>query len=153
MTYTSAPGLDALARQLAAAVAECWERGWQPAELVHVMGRCGPDHRRVAGAAVALEGSGDRAGADPDWAAQARAVSPRGFEISGATAAVANEVLRLLRLLPSLPALCPPPSSWANGVSPAHGRASACPPKMASRIRHLLAKAESTSFPDEAEAL
>jgi hypothetical protein len=58
-------------------------------------------------------------------------------------AAVLVELLRLYGRLPRLPALQPP---GAQPTAPGAG-------KMLARIRALLAKAESTGFPEEAEAL
>ncbi|HEY6422756.1 MAG TPA: DUF2786 domain-containing protein, partial [Pseudonocardiaceae bacterium] len=58
------------------------------------------------------------------------------------------EVLALLLSLPVLPRIVPPPGS-AVTASPRRG----VDQKVLTRVRGLLAKAESTTFPDEAEAL
>ena len=58
------------------------------------------------------------------------------------------DVLALLMSLPRLPPIAPPPGSAAGGP-PRHG----VDPKMLARVRALLAKAESTTYPEEAEAL
>lgn len=81
----------------------------------------------------------------------------------------ALELLCVLWELPALPRLCAPPSDWGRGTGGAGGRGGAgrgggCrgrqavrgqggDPRVLHRVRGLLAKAESTTFPDEAEAL
>ncbi|NEA40757.1 DUF2786 domain-containing protein, partial [Streptomyces sp. SID11385] len=57
---------------------------------------------------------------------------------------------RLLLRLPAIEPVGPPPGAPRDGLSlpPAHDE-----PRMLTRIRALLAKAEATGFPEEAEAL
>lgn len=63
----------------------------------------------------------------------------------------AVETLGMLHVLGPLPHLCPPPSDWSSDRrTRSTGRAP--DPKITERVRALLAKAESTNFPDEAEA-
>jgi hypothetical protein len=154
-------------RALTGALPYLWESGWQPADLVHVVRRrtSGRGARlidAVIGADAAASGAGDRApGA---WAAQLAG----GGE--GSTTPVADwwrservdvpsawrDVLRVLgvvRELPPLEVLLPPPSSWSAGRRAAPVQVEGADPKMLARIRALLAKAESTDFPEEAEAL
>ncbi|MGB8997292.1 MAG: DUF2786 domain-containing protein [Pseudonocardiaceae bacterium] len=59
------------------------------------------------------------------------------------------EVLATLLALPVLPRIIPPPGSATVTAGPRRG----VDQKMLARVRALLAKAESTTFPDEAEAL
>jgi hypothetical protein len=59
------------------------------------------------------------------------------------------EVLALLLTLPALPRIGPPPGFAAASATPRRG----VDQKMLARVRALLAKAESTTFPEEAEAL
>jgi hypothetical protein len=59
------------------------------------------------------------------------------------------EVLAMMRALPVLPRIVPPPGSAAATSTPRRG----VDQKMLARVRALLAKAESTTFPEEAEAL
>jgi len=59
------------------------------------------------------------------------------------------EVLALLLALPVLPRIVPPPGSAPAVARPGRG----VDQKMLARVRALLAKAESTTFPEEAEAL
>ncbi|MGH3910736.1 MAG: DUF2786 domain-containing protein, partial [Pseudonocardiaceae bacterium] len=58
------------------------------------------------------------------------------------------EVLALLISLPRLPTIMPPP-----GSAPTSSTRRGVDQKVLARVRGLLAKAESTTFPDEAEAL
>jgi hypothetical protein len=65
---------------------------------------------------------------------------------------LAVELFTLLNRLPRLHRLCVPPDEWgAIATSPVAGRT--IDPKILDRVRALLAKAESTTFPEEAEAL
>lgn len=160
---------DALVASAFDAVADRWEGGWQPADLAHVVGRRWKrEHQRIAGDVIALQAEGYRhlEGADPSWLAQVDAVGRRTvalhradalsrwvFELGGAEPAITAvvEVLAALRLQPPLPKLVPPPSEWSatSRLQAAVGR---CDPRVAAKIRALLAKAESTTFPPEAEA-
>ncbi|WP_037915398.1 DUF2786 domain-containing protein [Actinacidiphila yeochonensis] len=126
------------ARVAAAAAArvvrECGTRGWQGADLARMAGRdLEPRHRRLAEALTA-EG-------DLEDAAAAFAAGERLDRFSTASACV--ELLCLWMTLPRIPALtAEPPAPSRAGDS-----------KMLARVRTLLAKAESTGFPEEAEAL
>ncbi|MFJ9693481.1 DUF2786 domain-containing protein [Kitasatospora sp. NPDC101183] len=152
------------------AVGRCWSAGWRPADLVRVVRRgLGPVHLALAVDLIAAEGRRhSAAGLDRRWLEQLREVSAEvwwpGDERFLAEFAVrhrldrfalATAALELLRTWGRLPPIAP--------VGPAPGRAAAGPrrssepvtgePRMLARIRALLAKAESTEFPDEAEAL
>lgn len=62
-------------------------------------------------------------------------------------------LLGLLQALPRITALDDPPSQWGRAAPrPSPSGSSSADPKLLSTIRALLAKAESTSFPAEAEA-
>jgi hypothetical protein len=184
-----------LTARLVRGVSDLWERGWQPADLAHVVGRRRrPAHRRVCAATIAHDAQSyrDAGDADPAWLGQVDAVRPldapldRGAPLDGlgdSTTSAADDPLGLLQHgrdglggvgdailvavetlaelygLPSQPRLCPPPSAWGRGPRLADGprpegraRGAAPDPKMTERVRALLAKAESTDFPDEAEA-
>src|SRR5260370_6696469 len=73
----------------------------------------------------------------------------------------ALDVIYALGTFPRLPLLCPPPGQARAGTGTGTGAAArpgspqsrAGDERMLARIRALLAKAESTEFPDEAEAL
>ncbi|MEU9522236.1 DUF2786 domain-containing protein [Streptomyces sp. NPDC048224] len=141
------PGADAeLARRGEEFVATAWRRGWQPADLVRIVRRELDDvHVRLVAALIRAQAPQDRP-RGPRWAAQLGAVPdqapPRTDRFSQAGA-----VLELYRLLLRLPALEPlePPGAPRREARP-ESRALA-------RIRALLAKAEATGYPEEAEAL
>lgn len=166
---------------LVQAVSACWDRGWQPADLAHVVGRhLKPPHRLMLADITAIESHPYvyAADADPAWLAQTAAVTadaqpPERTELldhwhrSHADLAgvilTAVQLLHGLRTLPTQPLLCVPPSRWGKAAAarpsgtgrPAASRrvAGAAPdPKVMQRVRALLAKAESTDFPGEAEA-
>ena len=108
----------------------CTARGWGPADLVRMAGReLEPLHHRLAQALAQ--------GAGPARFAQ----DERLDRFSAATALV-----ELLCLYGGLPRIAAPAAPGA--AAPARGGS-----KVLARIRALLAKAESTGFPDEAEAL
>lgn len=173
-------------RRVTTAVSHCWLRGWQPADLAHVVGRdLAQAHRLVCVAAI--EADADRyryqSRADPGWLAQVDAVTaplmagdpdhepsplfgspPRSPHdvplLDRLTAAVGSvsqtlvaitALLTHLRLLPDQPRLCVPPSEWATSAPRRRDPSRAADPKITERVRALLAKAESTTFPDEAE--
>ncbi|HEY3143916.1 MAG TPA: DUF2786 domain-containing protein [Acidimicrobiales bacterium] len=166
----------ALVQQLTRSVSECWQRGWQPADLTHCLGKRQRSHRQICAETIVLEAAGYRhaSGADPAWLAQVEAVRSFGQlpdrAASGETDQASMlghwadhlggpvEVVRtvitlvlLLRVLPAQPRLCVPPSEWGK-VAPSRSTGRAADPKITERVRALLAKAESTTFPDEAEA-
>ncbi|MBY3552593.1 DUF2786 domain-containing protein [Modestobacter lapidis] len=164
------PGVDTAGhaqRALTSALPYLWESGWQPADLVHVVRRrtSGRGARLIAaviGAEASASGAAERApGA---WAAQLEGGAP-GSATSVAgwwraervdAAGAWRDVLRVLgvvRELPPLEVLLTPPSSWTSGRRTAPVDVEGADPKMLARIRALLAKAESTDFPEEAEAL
>ncbi|WP_432190147.1 DUF2786 domain-containing protein [Streptomyces sp. Tue6028] len=127
-------------------VAAAWRRGWQPADVVRVVRRdLDPVHVQLT-AALILGESHEPRGAR--WTAQLEELKaeprpPRADRFSYATA-----VLELFRVLLRLPAIEPlevprqGPAAAGTGDS-----------RMLTRIRALLAKAEATGFPEEAEAL
>ncbi|WP_159944354.1 MULTISPECIES: DUF2786 domain-containing protein [unclassified Nocardiopsis] len=149
------------------ALASAWTRGWQPAETVRQAGRVlNPVAAAVCADAVAADlERHSPATVDPRWTAQVRALGaepswggPEGY-LGHVCAAhglsrfeAVEEALRLLaalRVLAPLHRLCPLPGTYRPRPE---GAAHADPAKLA-RVRALLAKAESTEFPHEAEAL
>ncbi|HWJ68069.1 MAG TPA: DUF2786 domain-containing protein [Nocardioides sp.] len=152
------------------AVASAWSQGWQPAEVVHhVTSRSG----RAAGRLVDLAIVADhdrRPGQvlDPRWQGQvdrlrSRSESTRldwlrqwrrrdGLDRRQCYDAV-GDCWRVLARLPRLPVLVPPPGHDATAVEFASPSPAAAADPALDRIRKLLAKAESTSFEAEAEAL
>ncbi|MEU5665672.1 DUF2786 domain-containing protein [Streptomyces longwoodensis] len=155
------PAADAeLARRGEEFVAALWGRGWQPADVVRVV------RRELGDAPVCLLAELIRAQAPRDrvrgrrWRDQLAQLDevlaeapPRPDRFSHATA-----VLELYRLLLRLPALeplqdAPPHRSGRTNTSGASGVSGGSGGRMLARIRALLAKAEATGFPEEAEAL
>ncbi|AJE41779.1 DUF2786 domain-containing protein [Streptomyces nodosus] len=144
------PAADAeLARRGEQFVAGAWRRGWQPADVVRLVRRELDDlHVRLVSALI-VEEAGRRPSPGPRWAAQLQdlpAEPPRASDrFSYATA-----VLELYRLLLRLPALEPLESRDAPRPSAAPRQPES---RMLTRVRALLAKAEATGYPEEAEAL
>lgn len=153
-------------------VAALWEHGWQPADLAHVVRRRWPQRvGRLMAALIAGEArlSGAAARAPEEWVAQLSALGPAPgpdcaglaswWGAEGLTAAQAwDDVLGLVAQLGDLgelQQLLPPPSRWPRRAEhrPVRTPGHSADARMLSRIRALLAKAESTDFPEEAEAL
>ncbi|MFG2514802.1 DUF2786 domain-containing protein [Streptomyces sp. NPDC048584] len=143
------PAADAeLARRGEEFVATAWQRGWQPADVVRIVRRELDDvHVRLVTALILAGAPRDDRPRGPRWQAQLDELEaddvPRGDRFSYASA-----VLELYRLLLRLPALEPLDETAAP--DPRDRRPES---RMLGRIRALLAKAEATGFPDEAEAL
>jgi Protein of unknown function (DUF2786) len=139
--------------------------GWQPVELHRVVGRQGDPvlGRLVTDAVAAHLAPFARKQVDPRWLAQAAELGARVWWSSdpaylGEAAgrwrtdriALLDAVLGLLRVLSDLPrieVLLPSP-----GTRVATGPARRVDEQLLNRVRALLAKAESTAFPAEAEA-
>lgn len=149
------------------AIRAAWERGWSPTDL-HEVAR-----RRADGAtvryldeAIVLESRQYAAATlHPRWRAQLAAISatvgPSGAEPQMWRWAAAQSVdectvvtivlsvLHLLNRLPAIEALLPLPGAHRH----APAVVAEVDEKMLARVRALLAKAEGTEYPDEAEAL
>ncbi|WP_369234180.1 DUF2786 domain-containing protein [Streptomyces sp. R21] len=140
-----------LARRGEEFVAGAWRRGWQPADVVRFVRRELEDiHVRLVSALVLAQAKDDGP-RGPRWAAQLAELTaepPRTDRFSHATAVL--ELYRLLLRLPSIEPLDAP----GTGPQASHtSQASHQDSRMLGRIRALLAKAEATGFPEEAEAL
>ncbi|MDT9689589.1 DUF2786 domain-containing protein [Streptomyces sp. P9(2023)] len=137
-----------LARRGEEFVRRAWERGWQPADLVRLVGRdLADEHVRLAGSLIAAETSGyDRL--PHRWPAQLAELdtTPTRSTDRFSSATTALELYRLLVRLPSLEPVGPVPGDALP--APVAGE-----PRMLTRVRALLAKAEATGYPEEAEAL
>jgi hypothetical protein len=151
--------------------ARLWQGGWQPAELHRVVTRRGQPQQAdlVTDAVAAHLRLFPGATVDERWLAQAETLGARVWWGSDATyldevaarwrldrVAVLDLVLNLLAILAALPpieVLVPPPGTAAASAdrSGAVG-SSRIDKRLLDRVRALLAKAESTSFPAEAEA-
>ncbi|MET9367857.1 DUF2786 domain-containing protein [Streptomyces griseoflavus] len=146
------PAADAeLARRGEEFLSTVWRRGWQPADVVRIVRRELDDvHVRLVSALIRAQAPRDDRPRGPRWKAQldqlqeeAPDAAPRGDRFSYATA-----VLELYRLLLRLPALEP-----LDETAAPRSRDRRPESRMLGRIRALLAKAEATGFPEEAEAL
>jgi hypothetical protein len=146
---------------------EVWHRGWQPADVVRAARReLKVRHGRLAADLIAAEHRTHPTALDERWAAQLAAVSTEvwwGDDDAYLTGAAVREkceptalgralveLLDLLSGLPELPRLMPPPCE--AGPGPVSGGGGTEAPVLA-KVRGLLAKAESTEFPEEAESL
>ncbi|MDH3039007.1 DUF2786 domain-containing protein [Streptomyces sp. TRM75561] len=147
------PAADAeLARRGEDFVASAWQRGWQPADVVRVVRReLDETHVRLAGSLIRAQARRDGRARGARWEAQVAEVPSSDAAARGDRFSYATAVLELYRLLLRLPAL--EPLDQAAGASPSGGRERKPESRMLGRIRALLAKAEATGFPEEAEAL
>ncbi|NXY95104.1 DUF2786 domain-containing protein [Streptomyces sp. BR123] len=151
-------GRELLARGEAYA-RQAWERGWRPADVLRLVRRdLGERHLRITGDLIA--GEARRYARLPErwtdaeawWTDDTRygerlAQRERTDRFALATAFL--EVFRLLIRLPSIEPVGPlPGDAAADALEHAH-----IEPRMLGRIRALLAKAEATTYPEEAEAL
>ncbi|MGW2716363.1 DUF2786 domain-containing protein [Streptomyces sp. NPDC001492] len=151
---------DELARRGREFVATAWRRGWQPADVVRIVRReLDEVHVRLASALIRAQ-TPDDGPRGPRWTAQLDELGAEAAETAEATGTPprtdrfshATTVLELYRLLLRLPALEPLDEPRRRPDS-TPGAGPAAESRMLTRIRALLAKAEATGFPDEAEAL
>ncbi|MFH8805015.1 DUF2786 domain-containing protein [Streptomyces sp. NPDC017936] len=144
------PSADAeLARRGEEFVAAAWRRGWQPADVVRLVRRdLDEAHVRLLASLIRAQAPNDRprgrrwAAQLEDLTAEAPPSPPRTDRFSHATTVL--ELYRLLLRLPALDALQEPRQGHRQARSGS---------RMLTRIRALLAKAEATGYPEEAEAL
>jgi hypothetical protein len=157
--------LTAIAQRELSAV---WARGWQPVDVVRAARRdYGPRHGRVVVDVIAAEMRGYAAMTVAEsWEAQLReldatvwwARDDEYLSALGEREGMARselircllEVLHVFSTCPQIQVLCAPPGKARRGSLSAAGRA--VDPRQLDRVRALLAKAESTGFPEEAEA-
>jgi hypothetical protein len=148
---------------LRVSVTAAWRLGWQPAELARHVGReLSGEHVRVITDMITDEIRGYAAvTVDARWAAQVAALgaaaSPGNLAddigLRGVIA-TAIETAHLLQHLVALEPLLPLPGTARPAAKPAaQEHAEPADERLLSRIRALLAKAESTEFAEEAEAL
>ncbi|MFV2196683.1 DUF2786 domain-containing protein [Nocardiopsis sp. LOL_012] len=158
----------AVAASLADGLASAWSRGWRPAETVRHVGReLGGAGAALCAEAVAAQMRRHSPGSvDPRWTAEVRALgasAAEGTPLAQAAAGhgllrfeaadLALRLLSVLRVLPPLGTLGPVPGAFRPGPAAAVRPVSAVDRGKLERVRALLAKAESTEFPSEAEAL
>jgi hypothetical protein len=151
------------------AVGTAWNAGWQPADVHELACRrlAAPLVELLVAAVLAESRRYAAACVDARWQAMLTGLpspSPsdggssvlhewtdrHGYRRTDALAAVV-EVLALLGFLPRLEQLLPLPGTALNAVGPS--QVGDMDQKALARVRALLAKAESTDFPEEAEAL
>ena len=173
------PGLipELICSHLCARIGSTWQRGWQPADVPRVILRhMTARHAQLAVTAIGLEAETYRSGHPtlPSWLDQldeigATLSDDRPMDLLAAWTSNADrdrvgilltafELMAMLRNLPTLPQLCPPPSAWGRSAAldAALSRRRGNEPveiRYLERVRALLAKAESTEFDEEAEAL
>ncbi|MDH6190534.1 hypothetical protein M2168_003566 [Streptomyces sp. CZ24] len=145
-------------------VRRAWERGWLPADLDREARRqeLDPAARTALAELTAAELARYGNGLTPLWRRQLDALAAPAWAGTGgrdrfARATAVLQALRLLlRRLPALEPLGPPPGGHPSGAAAAPPRTpggEAPEDRMLGRIRALLAKAEATGYPPEAEAL
>jgi len=165
----------ALGLRLLGAVTDAWARGWQPADLARVAQRqlARSPARLVACAVVRELRSYAPAAVPARWRDQVDDLDPGDVVATRAAAAatagvgdsrwavagqgverpsavrVAVDCLAFLQGVPRVPKLGPAPGEAAASAASGGG----VDARVLHRVRGLLAKAESTTFPDEAEAL
>ncbi|WP_455908575.1 DUF2786 domain-containing protein [Streptomyces lydicus] len=179
MLAAAEPGWEAVSAALVAAavagVRQCWAGGWEPADLERIVRRDAPHPARTALvvdaiAAEAARPSGRRTAHGTRWDGQLRLIgaevwweSDRGYLDALARRRrtsrfeTAYDLLAALRTLARLPRISPlpdpPAAGTTSGGTPRDRDRTAAASRALGRIRGLLAKAEATDFPEEAEAL
>jgi hypothetical protein len=154
----------AAAEQVLGKVATAWQRGWQPGDVMHLARRrLTAAHLGLLRAAVGVQLAGyPPSTVHPHWHAQLEefeiqlAPSPEGqWLLSGGSKddwlqnlVVAVDVTLFLSDLPRVQHLTPLPGTVTRTAATRSGELD---PKVLARVRALLAKAESTPYPAEAE--
>jgi Protein of unknown function (DUF2786) len=165
---------SALAAEVSRWLRLCWQHGWQPVDVVSVLSRLESAVQAEVAASAVVDDARHDAGRPmhPQWAAQLEDMQPwwsareewsepwllrlAGTIGSSLRDTVENAVVLVARLqrLPNLPTLISPPGPAAAMAAARRTLSSdaALDPKMLGRVRALLAKAESTEFPEEADS-
>ncbi|GAA0277956.1 DUF2786 domain-containing protein [Actinomadura nitritigenes] len=159
-----------LTARLERGVALAWERGWQPADVVrYAARRRTARHVRLATDAIAAEMRAySAATVTAQWREQLALIGAEIWwedddehpdawcEREGTDRsefiACGTELVHLLECLPKLASIGPPPGTPLREV-PVRDGFEGVDQRMLGKVRALLAKAESTEFPEEAEAL
>ncbi|PSK95709.1 uncharacterized protein DUF2786 [Murinocardiopsis flavida] len=163
---------ELLFHQAEVLVKRLWAFGWQPGELVRQVRRAeGVRQSRIAADAIAAELRGYSKATIPEsWDPQLAAIDARvwwrggaghGSEWRDRENATAEqyvesvlETVAALGALPAVPLLDQVPGEARRGSLSAHrAGGNRADPRMLDKVRALLAKAEATDFPKEAEAL
>ncbi|MGQ0775049.1 MAG: DUF2786 domain-containing protein [Pseudonocardiales bacterium] len=166
--FADQPGMLAAAARCAVLpmIGALWTNGWSPEDLYQITRRrldtsaagytvdaIAEESQRYAAAGLherwrdQLQQVEVTVWWEPDQAHLTQWARRHGRSLSDALATVIN-VIELLMSLPRVPTIMPPP-----GSAPTHRPRRGVDQKVLARVRGLLAKAESTTFPEEAEAL
>ncbi|MEU4443967.1 DUF2786 domain-containing protein [Actinosynnema sp. NPDC050801] len=155
---------DAVRAVLRRAFEHLWEHGWLPYDVYEIVRRS-EDERALSFLVDSLALEASRYSAlHPRWQEQLAEIEAtvwwdtsqphvdqwarRHIELRDDAVAAAVAVLAVLITLPALAVIVPKPGTPLAAIAHHH-----VDPKILNRVRGLLAKAESTAFPDEAEAL
>jgi hypothetical protein len=150
-----------------------WRSGWLPLDVLHAVRRQLSAKAARLAAELILDDQSLRAADRPaEWDDQLAAVQATtngrfvatvsGVErwrraekaTLGDALTVALQVLGAVLHLPAIPPMAVPPTDWSRfaGVPRQRASSGAVDPKLVEKVRALLAKAEGTDFPAEAEA-
>lgn len=131
-----------------------WQRGWQPRDLMWVVrNEVGADAAEALASAIQAEAARyEGPPIDERWQAQLDLLA-REYPVPTRSDHTGGRLRFILEGLPSLPLLIPPPGEVAGLSVGASGPGRALDDRILTRVRALLAKAESTTFTEEAEAL
>ncbi len=169
-------GVIVLEEVLAQTVRTTFTDGWQPLDLVHVVSKHhAAEHRSLLVATLSLErATSQRRFLDDRWERQLCALDvnpsadlvdvPAPFAEPAVHSLVEEmrlitdvragiELLVGLRRLPKMPVLIQPPSAHPIAPAPTRSASEQLDEKVLATVRGLLAKAESTTFDQEADAL
>lgn len=155
---------DAVQSVLRRAFEHLWEHGWLPYDVYEAVRR-NEDESALSFLVDSLALEASRYSAlHPRWREQLAEIgaevwwdvslphvdqwASRHIELRDDAVTAAVAVLRVLITLPGLPVIVPKPGTPLAAIDHHH-----VDPKILNRVRGLLAKAESTAFPEEAEAL
>jgi hypothetical protein len=150
--------------ELVQAINTAWQRGWLPYDVREIVSRsldesatslvvdvialsCSP--HSAATVHPRWQRQLDEIGASVWWEGPLlEAWATRHIETASYASSTATRLLKFLHRLPTLPRILPLPGDGLMSAVRA-----GLDPKVLNRVRGLLAKAESTAFPEEAEAL
>ena len=160
-------GIEVVDRLVHATLDAVWSRGWQPRDIVHLARKRSAREAGFATAAIAAQSMAyvDDPAIEPEWRAQLvelGVIDERGRPTAlarrvdgGAADTLAwldasFELMGWLRHLPPIPPVGGRPGAWNTVVGARRAPRRSSDPVIA-KVRALLAKAESTDFPEEAE--
>lgn len=169
-------GVMVLEEVLVQTVRTTFADGWQPLDLVHVVSKYhSAEHRALLVATLGLERAASHCRfLDDRWERQLGSldvnpaaeradvrstfVEPTAHSLVAEMRLITDvrvgiELLVSLRRLPKMAVLIPPPSSHPIAPAPTRSASETLDEKVLATVRGLLAKAESTTFDQEADAL